>query len=274
MKMEFRKLGDLDVSVIGLGTLRSFDVTSEEDISNCQSIVDNCVENQINLIDCASRYGEAEKVVGVTTQGRRSSFFLTSKVRCEGEEEGKEQIENSFRFFGTDYIDLYQVHNMIDYKTHISTLLSLKESGKIGMVGVTAMVHEAYPDIIRLMKSGTVDTVQIPYNVFERECEKEIFPVAEEMNIGILVMEPLKKGRYVKELKSKPDLTPLLDFGITTWAQALLAWVISDKRVATTIPATSKPERIHENALAGCVGTLPQELRDYIRIETERCLQG
>jgi aryl-alcohol dehydrogenase-like predicted oxidoreductase len=106
----------------------------------------------------------------------------------------------------------------------------------------------------------------------ERGCEEELLPLAEEYRVGVLVMEPLKKGRYVKELKSQPDITPLKEFGIETWAQALLAWVLSEPRVTVTIPATSRPERVRENAAAGSVGQLPQELRDYIRQETERCL--
>ena len=85
-------------------------------------------------------------------------------------------------------------------------------------------------------------------------------------------MEPLKKGRYVKELKRQPDLKPLTEFGIQTWGQALLSWVIANPRVSTAIPATSRPERIFENALPGSLPALPQELRDYIMHETERCL--
>ena len=270
--MEFRRLGTIDVSVIGLGTLKTFDVTSESDISTCRQIVENCIESKVNLIDCASMYGDAEKVVGITTAGKRDKFILTSKVRCEGKEAGDAQIARSFELLDTEYIDLYQVHNMIDWRTHLSTLEELKDQGKIGMVGVTAMVHEAYPEIIQLMKSSQVDTVQIPYNVMERECETELFPVAEEFGIGVLVMEPLKKGRYVKELKRQPDLAPLAEFGIETWGQALLAWVIADHRVSATIPATSRPERIFENALPGSIAPLPQELRDYVQHETERCL--
>lgn len=270
--MEYRKLGRLDVSVIGLGTLRTFDVTSESDISTCRQIVENCVESQVNLIDCASMYGDAEKVVGITTAGKRDKFYLTSKVRCEGKEAGDAQIARSFQLFDTEFIDLYQVHNMIDWRTHLSTLEELKDQGRVGMVGVTAMVHEAYPEIINLMKSSRVDTVQVPYNVMERECETELLPVAEDHGIGVLVMEPLKKGRYVKELKQQPDLTPLAEYGIKTWGQALLAWVIADHRVSATIPATSRPERIFENALPGSLAPLPQELREYVRQETERCL--
>jgi aryl-alcohol dehydrogenase-like predicted oxidoreductase len=270
--LEYRKLGNLQVSAIGMGTLRTFDVTSEEDIALRQEIVDSCIASQVNFIDTAAWYGNAEKVVGVTTLGRRDKFYLATKVRCEGKEVGEAQIACSFELLNTDYIDLFQIHNMIDWETHLPTLERLKEQGKIGMVGVTAMVHEAYPVIADLMRSGRIDAVQIPYNIMERGCEAELLPLAEERGIGILVMEPLKKGRLVKELKAQPDLTPLQELGIHTWAQALLAWVLGDSRVSVTIPATSRPERMHENAEAGAVGRLPQELREYVREETERCL--
>jgi len=263
--LEFRKLGNLEVSSIGLGTLRTFDVTSDADITVRQEIVDNCLANDINFIDSAAYYGNAEKVVGITTDGKRDRFR-------EGKEAGEAQIARSFELFNTGYIDLFQVHNMIDWQTHLPTLQSLKEQGKIGMVGVSAMVHEAYPVIVDLMKSRRIDAVQIPYNVLETGCESELLPVAEELGIGVLIMEPLKKGRFVNDLKSQPDLTPLAEFGIKTWAQALLAWVLADSRVSVTIPATSRPERIKENALPGSLGQLPQELRDYVREETIRCL--
>ena len=99
-----------------------------------------------------------------------------------------------------------------------------------------------------------------------------MLPLAQDLGIGILTMEPLKKGRFVKDLKRQPDMAPLAGTGIDTWAQALLAWVISDPRVTLTIPATSRPERIRENAAAGSLPKLPNELRDYIREETLRCM--
>lgn len=270
--MRLRKLGNLEVSAIGLGTLRTFDVTAAADIAVRQEIINNCLTNQINLIDSSPFYGNAEKVVGITTRGKRDKFYLATKVRCKGKEEGAAQIARSFELFNSDYIDLFQVHNMIDWRTHLPTLERLKEEGKIGMIGVTAMVPDAYPDIMGLMRSRRIDTVQVPYNVVDRGCEAELLPMAEGLGIGILVMEPLKKGRYVKDLKRRPDLTPLAEFGIKTWAQALLAWVLGDSRVSVTIPATSRPERIAENALPGSLGPLPPELRDYVRQETVRCL--
>ena len=108
------------------------------------------------------------------------------------------------------------------------------------------MTPDAYPTIMDLMRQRRVDTVQIPYNVMNRGVEDGLLPLAGELGTGILVMEPLQKGRYVIDLKQQPDLTPLRDYGINTWAQALLAWVISDRRVSSAIPTTSRPERIRK----------------------------
>ena len=270
--MEYRKLGNLDVSVIGLGTLRTFDVTVSDEIAVRRRIVDNCLDNDLNLIDTAAWYGNAEQILGEITQDLRDQFYIATKVRTEGREAGETQIARSFDLLKTDYIDLFQVHNMIDWQTHLPTLQRLKDEGRIGMLGVSAMVPEAYPTIMDLMRQGRVDTVQIPYNVLNRAVEDELLPLAEELGTGVLVMEPLQKGRWVLELKQQPDLTPLSEYGIDTWAQALLAWVISDRRVSSTIPTTSRPERVRENAQAAGAAGLPEQLRDFIRSEAERCL--
>ena len=124
--MEFRKLGNLDVSTIGLGTLRTFDVTGEEAIAVRSQIVDNCLGNDINLIDTAAWYGNAEQVLGEITKGRRDQFYLATKVRIEGKEAGEAQIARSFELLETDYVDLFQVHNMIDWQTHLPRLHDLK----------------------------------------------------------------------------------------------------------------------------------------------------
>ena len=270
--MEFRKLGGLRVSAVGMGTYRTFDVASEADISVRRQIIDNCIAHRTTFLDSSPMYGESEKVIGITTEGKRERFQLATKVWCRGQEEGEAQIERSFRLLRTDYVDLFQVHNLVDWPAHLKTLEGLKERGRIGLIGITHYLSSAYPTMMELMKSGRIDAVQVPYNVGERTCEAEMLPLAADLGIGVIVMEPLEKGRYVKGLRRRPDLTPLLEFGIETWAQALLAWVLADPRVSVAIPATSQPKRVGENAQAGSVGPLPQEMRDYIRKETERCL--
>ena len=122
-------------------------MTSDEDIVVRSQIVDNCLANDINFIDCASAYGNAEKIVGTTTQGRRDKFYMATKVRTEGKEAGEAQIARSIELFQTDHIDLYQIHTMIDWKTHLPTLEALKAEAKIGMIGVRSNNDNDYHPI-------------------------------------------------------------------------------------------------------------------------------
>ena len=247
-------------------------MTAVPDIAVRRQIIDQCLRHQVTLIDSSPMYGHSEGVIGLTTEGRREHFHLATKVWCQGQTQGEAQIAQSFRRLKTTYIDVLQVHNLLDWRTHLVTLERLRGQGSIGLIGITHYSTSAYPTMLEIMRSGRIDTIQIPYNVRERSCEARVLPVAEERGIGVIVMEPLAQGRYAKGLRRRPDLTPLAAFGIRTWAQALLAWVLGDPRISVAIPATSRPDRLEENAHAGATGRLPEELREYICHETERCL--
>lgn len=270
--MQRRSLGKLQVPGIGLGTARTFDVRAAADIAVRRQVMDRCIAQQVTFIDSSPMYGRSEQVIGLTTAGRRQHFQFATKVWCQGKARGEAQIAQSFQLLQTDYIDVFQIHNLLDWQTHLLTLERLRDQGRIGLIGMTHYATSAYGSMLEIMRSGRIDTIQIPYNVLERTCEQQVLPLAAERGIGVIVMEPLDKGRYVKGLRRQPDLTPLAACGMRTWGQALLAWVLADPRVSVVIPATSRPERIDENAVAGSVGRLPQELRDYICRETERCL--
>lgn len=270
--MQTRKLSTLDVPPIGMGTWQTFDVRTEAEIAVRREIITVCVSEGVSFLDSSPMYGESESVVGVTTEGKRKQLQFATKVWCTGKLQGKAEIAQSFERFKTDYIDVFQIHNLLDWKIHLPTLEKLKEKGRIGLIGITHYQTQAYPEMIRIMKGGRISTIQIPYNVLERTCEREILPLAEELGIGVIVMQPLGVGRLVTDLRKEPDLKPLRAHGIDTWAQALLAWILADVRVSVVIPATSKPERIRENAAVGRLPVLPNELRTYIEKETQRCL--
>ena len=270
--MQIRKLATLQVPPIGMGTWKTFDVRSKAEIAVREEIIAACVSEGVSFLDSSPMYGESENVVGVTTEGKREQFQFATKVWCTGVLQGKAEIARSFERFRTDYINVFQIHNLLDWETHLPTLEGLKAEGRIGLIGITHYLTEFYPEMIRIMKGGRISTIQIPYNVLERTCEQEILPLAEELGIGVIVMQPLGVGRLVTGLKRDPDLSPLRAHGIETWAQALLAWILADTRVSVLIPATSKPERIRENAAVGALPPLPKELRTYIEKETRRCL--
>ena len=215
--MEYRKLGNLDVSAIGLGTLRTFDVTDDDEIAVRRQIVNNCLDSDVNLIDTASWYGQAEQFVGEITEDLRDQFYITTKVRTEGKEAGEAQIARSCELLKTDYIDLFQVHNMIDWQTHLPTLERLKGEGKIGMLGVSAMVPDAYPTIMDLMRQGRVDAVQIPYYVMNLGVENELLALGR----GTGHRHPNDGAVAEGPLRPRPEATARPDAAAGLWPQHL-----------------------------------------------------
>jgi aryl-alcohol dehydrogenase-like predicted oxidoreductase len=118
--------------------------------------------------------------------------------------------------------------------------------------------------LMDVMRSGRVDFVQVPYNAADVTVAQEVLPLAQELGLGVIAMIPLGSGRLVHDAPSDKDLEPLREFGIETWAQALLKFVLSDERVSCAIPATSKPERARENARAGDPPFFGEAEREYV----------
>ena len=195
--MQTRKLATLQVSPIGMGTWKTFDVRSEAEIAIRKEIISACLSEGVAFLDSSPMYGESESVVGVTTEGKRDQFQLATKVWCTGLSQGRAEIARSFERFRTNYIDVFQIHNLLDWETHLATLEGLKAEGRIGLIGITHYLTESYPEMIRIMKNRRISTIQIPYNVLERTCEREILPLAAELGIGVIVMQPLGVGRLV-----------------------------------------------------------------------------
>jgi aryl-alcohol dehydrogenase-like predicted oxidoreductase len=238
------------VPTIGMGTWCTFDVRGVAAEQHARTIVDTALAAGADFFDTSPMYGASERVLASTLRERRSQALVATKVWATTAAEGRTQVERALGLFD-GIIDLYQIHNLLSWSAHLALLEQLRDAGRVRTIGATHYNQSAFGELRRVIETGRIAAIQIPYNPLERAVEREILPLAAERGLGVVVMRPFGEGALMRRPPADEQLAPLLPFGVTTWAQALLKWVLSDPRCQIAIPATSRPERMAENAAAG-----------------------
>ena len=263
--MNIRDLGGsgLRVPAVGMGTWSTFDVRGPDAEANARTVVDRALEAGANFFDSSPMYGEAEGVLGLALHGRREAALVATKIWSPSTAEGIKQARRALALYG-GRVELYQLHNLVNWREHLETLEALRGEGKVTAIGATHYNPSAFGDLRGVMETGRITAIQVPYNPRDREVEKVILPLAADLNLGVVVMRPFGEGRLLRTIPDAAELAPLAPFGVHTWPQALLKWILSDPRCHVAIPATSKPARMTENAAAGDPPWFGEEERDYV----------
>ena len=225
-----------------------------------RAVLEQLYAGGARLIDSSPMYGRAEGVAGdlIRDLGAREKTFIATKVWTSGKSKGIAQMENSLRLFHTDTIDLMQVHNLVDWRTHLDTLASWKREGRVRHVGITHYVASALPDLARTVEAapGEIDFVQMAYSVTDRAPEKSFLPMCADKGIAVLINKPLDTGGLIARLARRklPDWAS--EIGCTSWPQICLKYVLAHPAVTCLIPATANPDHMADNLAAG-EGPLP-----------------
>ena len=203
--MEQRRLGP----VVGLGTWRTFG----GDRALAREVVSAALEGGCRVFDSSPMYGEAEASLSAALDGRRDEAFVATKIWTGSAAEAREQYEHQLGWYGR--VELEQVHNLVAWREHLPWLEEEKERGRVGRIGVTHYDPGAFGELAAALRSGRFDAVQLPLNPQRREAERELLPLAEELGIAVLVMQPLGAGRSSPRVPSRGNSSRCCPSGST-----------------------------------------------------------
>ena len=247
--------------VIGMGTWNTFDVgSSQSERAPLQEVLNAFYEAGASVIDSSPMYGRAEGVTGdlVEAASARDRTFLATKVWTSGADKGVAQIENSFHQLRAARLDLLQIHNLLDWRTHLPTLRSLKDSGRVRYIGVTHYTVNAHGDFESVLRAEPFDFVQFNYSIATRAAEQRLLPLCQERGIAVLINRPFEEGALFTKVGSRKLPGYAREIDCTSWSQLFLKYIVSHPAVTCVIPATSRVSHMRDNGKGGS-GRMPDE---------------
>lgn len=316
--MRVRTLGKtgIRVSEVGFGawavggpaSLGKFQIGWGEQQDDAVSIraIEAAFDSGVNFFDTADAYGvgHSEELLGRIFSGRRAQVVIASKGGNLTDKDGNWQkdfsgefltarVEDSLRRLKTDYIDLYQLHTprseeqMRQALSNAETLDRLVQQGKLRSYGISIGPVE---DGLRQIEAGYGSTIQVVYNILNREPEEKLFPAARRANIGIIPRVPLAygflTGKYSADSKfgekdhrshtvppeTQRDwveragrLQSIADELGIPMAQLALQYILDSEEVSVVIPGAKNEQQATQNAAAGTAEPLSEEIVARIR---------
>ncbi|MDH4869997.1 aldo/keto reductase [Pseudomonas sp. BN515] len=256
------------VPVIGVGTYRGFDISHDASAAwaDCRKVLEALFAAGGSVIDSSPMYGQAEEVVGglLSELKAQDRAFVATKVWTQGRQHGVEQMQHSMRLLRRQRIDLMQVHNLVDWQEHLTTLRQWKEEGRIRYLGVTHYTSSAYDELERVLRAEKLDFLQIDYALNDRDAEERILPLAQERGVAVLINRPFDGGNLLRNLLQQPLPEWAGDYSCTSWSQLLLKFCLSHPAVTCVIPGTGNPRHMLDNLQAGRGKEPDQALRDRL----------
>lgn len=249
------------IPMIGLGSWITLNVGSNPALRAARlKVVQAFFEEGGGMIDSSPMYGSSEEVIGycLARIPNTDGLFSATKVWTPTQFIGVRQMNASFDLWGLDQFDLTQIHNLVDWKTHLETLLEWKKEGRVRYIGVTTSHGRRHEELAAIMAKQPIDFVQFSYNIVDREAEQRLLPLAQDRGIAVIVNRPFQTGGLFNlyEIETLPDWARAID--CANWAQFFLKFAFSHPAVTCAIPATSRVDHLRQNMAAGR-GRLPDK---------------
>lgn len=246
--------------VIGLGTARVFDAGTDQAARRpLREVVQVLLDAGGRMIDTSPMYGRAEAVTGdlLAEMEARPRAFLATKVWTSGRERGIEQMRRSAQLLRTDVIDLIQVHNLVDWRTHLASLREMKARGAVRYIGITHYTTGALSELARILEAEPgIDFVQFGYSLATRDAETRLLPTAAARGVATIANQPFEEGDMFRRVRGSPLPEWAREFDCASWGQLFLKYILAEPALTCVIPATANPAHMKDDLAAG-FGRLP-----------------
>ena len=276
IKRAIPKTGE-EISIIGLGSSATFSqLAMANDLDPLKQVFQTMIDAGGTVFDTAPSYGRgsAEEAAGqiATELGLTNQIFWATKVNVAGRggpadpAQARAQIERSFELIGADSIDLIQVHNVADIPTQLGILKELKEAGRVRYIGTTSTSKRQYEALAEWMRTEPLDFIGIDYAVDNTSATEEIFPIARDRGIAVMVYMPFGRTRLWNRIEGHEVPEFAREFGVESWAQFFLKFAAAHPDVTTVTPATSKAHHMLDN-MGAALGRLPDAAEQQQMVE-------
>lgn len=256
------------IPVMGMGSWLTFDVGDDMDArSRRLQVLQTFFDRGGAMIDSSPMYGSSQEVIGycLARIKNKQNLFAATKVWIMGQLMGKMQMRSAEKLWGVKHFDLMQIHNMLDWETHLETLQEWKAQGRIRYIGITTSHGRRHRDLEKALLGNKFDFVQLTYNMLNREAEKRLLPLARERGIAVIANRPFGRGELFDYVSGKPLPDWAGEIGCHNWAQFFLKYIVSHPAVTCAIPATTRVDHMEQN-MDAAHGRLPdQDLRQRMQ---------
>jgi diketogulonate reductase-like aldo/keto reductase len=250
--------------VIGLGTWQTM---NEGIAADARAVLERFHAAGARLVDTSPMYGEAEAVLGrlAAASGLTGELYLATKMWIDGDQAGVRQLAASRKLLQKTPLDLVQVHNLRDWRTHLVTLRAARERDEVRHLGITHYTDSAHEQLESVLRAEQFDFVQLNYNILDTHADKRLLGAAAELGVAVIVNRPFEEGALFDRVRGKTVPAWANEAGIASWGQYFLKWILGHEAVTCVIPATTKVRHLEDNLAAG-VGPMPDKaLRERMR---------
>lgn len=246
--MERRDLGltGLRLPVVGVGARQAFNVFGKEAQRSRRTLVDVALEMGANFFETAPEYGDADGILASSLTGRRNRAIVACSLSSHDSRLAHSQIDRALRLF-EDHIDIVLVEHPNDWPEFAPVFRQMKADRMLTAGGIACADPYDFFQLAGLLEDGGVDVVQVPYRPDMPQAARTVLPLASSQGIGVIAAQPFDGGRLLDRSTAPDAWADLSNAGIGTIPQAILKWILSDRRICSVLPGTRRVRHLREN---------------------------